>query len=179
MQIIKIGICVDNNDPKGLNRIRYSEYNEGSNKESFLKYQPWDDNDPFIAGPFLPTNINHVPSVSQSVRIISYDTDKTLVNIEYIAGPFSTNYDYESQTFSQQTSSLTFGQAIVGFMLTKVLLSELKYIFDDTPVAVAVPNKELLKEKDILNYFLKLNTSGKPMDVAHLNKIEKQFKELV
>lgn len=56
---------------------------------------------------------------------------------------------------------------------------ELKYIFDDTPVAVAVSKKELLKEKDILNYFLKLNTSGKPMDVAHLNKIEKQFKELV
>lgn len=112
MQIIKIATCIDNNDPKGLNRIRYIDYDETIGaKENALKYEPWDDNDPFIAGPFLPTNINHIPSVSQAVRIIRYDTGKTLINVEYIAGPFSTNYDYESQTFSQQTSSLTFGQA--------------------------------------------------------------------
>jgi hypothetical protein len=111
MQIVKLGICIDNTDPKGLNRIRYSEVPEGAKKASALKYEPWDDMDPFIAGPFLPTNINHVPSEGQAVRIISYDTDKTVVNVEYIAGPFSTNHDFESQTFSQQTSSLTFGQA--------------------------------------------------------------------
>lgn len=54
----------------------------------------------------------------------------------------------------------------------------LKYTFDDTSVAVAVTRKENLKEKDILNYFLKLNTSGKPVDIAHLNKIEKRYNEL-
>jgi hypothetical protein len=54
----------------------------------------------------------------------------------------------------------------------------LKYVFEDTSVAVACTRKESLKEKDILNYFLKLNTSGKPMDVLHLDKIEKRFKEL-
>ena len=111
MQIIKIANCIDNKDPKGLNRIRYVEFSEGTKKESSIKYVPWDSNDPFIAGPFLPTNINHVPEEGQAVRIISYDTDKTLVNVEYIAGPFSTNHDFESQTFSQQTSSLTFGQS--------------------------------------------------------------------
>lgn len=55
---------------------------------------------------------------------------------------------------------------------------KLKYIFEDTSVAVAVTKKDNLKEKDILNYFLKLNTSGKPMDISHLDKIEKRFKEL-
>ena len=54
----------------------------------------------------------------------------------------------------------------------------LKYIFEDTSVAVACTHKEKLKEKDILNYFLKLNTSGKPMATEHLDKIEKRFNEL-
>jgi len=54
----------------------------------------------------------------------------------------------------------------------------LKYLFEDTSVAVAVTKGQNLKKKDILNYFLKLNTSGKPMDKAHLAKIEAQYKLL-
>jgi len=54
----------------------------------------------------------------------------------------------------------------------------LKCIFGDISVAVACTHKEKLKEKDILNYFLKLNTSGKPMATEHLDKIEKRFNEL-
>ncbi|HSE99731.1 MAG TPA: DUF262 domain-containing protein [Nitrososphaeraceae archaeon] len=58
------------------------------------------------------------------------------------------------------------------------LPSNLKYVFEDTPISVASTRKEDLKEKDILNYFLKLNTSGKPVAKEHLDKIEKRFKEL-
>jgi len=54
----------------------------------------------------------------------------------------------------------------------------LKHVFEDTSIAVAVTRKENLAEKDILNYFLKLNTSGKPVAKEHLDKIEKRFKEL-
>lgn len=54
----------------------------------------------------------------------------------------------------------------------------LKYVFEDTPVSVACTRGEDLKEKDILNYFLKLNTSGKPVAREHLDKIEKRFNEL-
>jgi hypothetical protein len=112
MQLIKLAICINNNDPKGLNRIRYINYpGDVGAKESHRKYEDWDDNDPFVAGPFLPTNINHVPEINQAVRIIRYNTEKTTVNAEYIAGPFSTNYDFQSQTFSQQISSTTYGQA--------------------------------------------------------------------
>jgi hypothetical protein len=55
---------------------------------------------------------------------------------------------------------------------------KLKYVFDDTPVAVACTNKVGLAKKDILNYFLKLNTSGKPMSKEHIDKIEAQYKML-
>lgn len=54
----------------------------------------------------------------------------------------------------------------------------LKHVFEDTSVAVAVTRKESLDEKSILNYFLKLNTSGKPVAQEHLDKIEKRYKEL-
>jgi len=54
----------------------------------------------------------------------------------------------------------------------------LKHVFEDTAVAVAVTKGENLRKKDILNYFLKLNTSGKPMAKEHLDKIEVQYKML-
>ena len=54
----------------------------------------------------------------------------------------------------------------------------LKYVFTDTSVSVACTRKENMAEKDILNYFLRLNTSGKPMDTEHLDKIQKRFNKL-
>ena len=55
---------------------------------------------------------------------------------------------------------------------------EFKYTFEDTAVSVAVTRKENMSEKAVLNYFLKLNTSGKPVAQEHLDKIEKRYKEL-
>lgn len=55
---------------------------------------------------------------------------------------------------------------------------EFKYVFEDTSVSVAVTRKENMSEKSILNYFLKLNTSGKPVSKEHLDKIEKRYKEI-
>jgi len=112
MQIVKLATCINNNDPAGLNRIRYIDYTDTvSAKESSRNYEDWDENDPFVAGPFLPTNMNHVPEINQAVRIIRYNTEKTTVNAEYIAGPFTTNYDFQSQTYAQQTTTTTFNQA--------------------------------------------------------------------
>jgi hypothetical protein len=54
-----------------------------------------------------------------------------------------------------------------------------KHIFGGTAVAVAVTNKESLKEEDILNYFLRLNTTGKPMDIEHLNKIRDRYENII
>jgi hypothetical protein len=110
MKIIDIGICIDNKDPLGIGRIRFSRYNDYVGEvERALEYTPWDKRDIFVANSFLPNNMNFVPEIGQSVKIITYNTDKDTVNIEYIAGPFNTMFDYNGQTFSQQVTHTTYG----------------------------------------------------------------------
>jgi hypothetical protein len=113
MKIIDIGICIDNVDPKGLGRIRCVRYSDyvGSKEKALKKYEPWSKNDLFVALPFLPTNINFIPEIEQLVKIINYNTSKINVNQEYIAGPFTTMFDFNSQTFSQQIDNTTYGNA--------------------------------------------------------------------
>jgi len=112
MKIIDIGICVDNVDPKGLGRIRCVRYSDYvGEKEKALTYEAWSKNDLFVAIPFLPTNINFIPEINQAVKIINYNTDKSNTNQEYIAGPFTTTFDFNSQTFSQQIDNTTYGNA--------------------------------------------------------------------
>jgi hypothetical protein len=114
MKIIDIGICVNNIDPKGIGRIRCIRYNDyvGEKEKSVKNYEEWDDYDPFVALPFLPNNINFIPEIGQSVKILNYNTDKETVNQEYIAGPFTTMYDYNSQNFTQQVENTTYGVPI-------------------------------------------------------------------
>ena len=110
MKIIDIAICVDNVDPKGIGRIRCIGYNDYvGEKERSIDYQEWDDKDPFVALPFLPSNINFIPEIEQTVKIIRYNTNKETVNQEYIAGPFTTMYDFNGQTFAQQIENTTYG----------------------------------------------------------------------
>ena len=114
MKIIDIGKCVDNVDPLGIGRIRVIRYNEmPGQREKAIDYEPWSDRDLFIANPFLPNNINFIPEINQSVKIIQYNTDKDTVNVEYIAGPFTTMYDYNGQTFSQQVANTTYGVSVL------------------------------------------------------------------
>jgi hypothetical protein len=113
MKIVDIGKCIDNIDPKGMGRIRVKRYNDmGGQIENAIDYEPWSERDLFVASPFLPTNINFVPEIDQSVKIITYNTEKSTVNVEYIAGPFTTMYDYHSQTFSQQVTNTTYGNSV-------------------------------------------------------------------
>jgi len=110
MKIIDIGKCIDNVDPLGIGRIRVSRYNEYTGqKEKAIDYEPWSDRDLFVANPFLPYNINFVPEIGQSVKLLNYDTESDTINVEYIAGPFTTNYDFNGQTFSQQVANTTYG----------------------------------------------------------------------
>lgn len=110
MKIIDIAICVDNVDPKGIGRIRCVGYNDYvGEKERAVNYVEWDDKDPFVALPFLPSNINYIPEVEQIVKVLRYNTEKDTVNQEYIAGPFTTMYDFNGQTFAQQIENTTYG----------------------------------------------------------------------
>lgn len=110
MKLIDIGICVNNKDPKGIGRIRAVRYNDYiGEKEKSVDYEEWGDKDPFVCCPFLPTNINFIPLEKQAVKIINYNPDKETVNQEYIAGPFTTRYDYNTQVYSQQVENTTYG----------------------------------------------------------------------
>jgi len=112
MKIIDIGICIDNFDPSGLGAIRCVRYSSWvSQQEKALDYTKWEDNDLFLAFPFLPTNINFIPEKGQAVKIINYNPDKETVNTEYIAGPFTTMFDFNSQTHSAQVENTTYGIA--------------------------------------------------------------------
>jgi hypothetical protein len=113
MKIIDIAICVDNVDPKGIGRIRCERYNDFvGEKEKAFNYEKWGDTDPFVAQPFLPNNINMIPEVGQTVKILNYNTEKETVNQEYIPGPFTTMFDYASQNFSQQIENTSYGVAV-------------------------------------------------------------------
>lgn len=113
MKIIDIGICIDNNDPKGIGRIRCIRYSSYTGElEKAMDYNAWDDKDLFTASPFLPTNINFIPEKGQAVKIINHDTDKETTNIEYIAGPFTTVHDFNSQTHSAQVEYTTYGLSV-------------------------------------------------------------------
>lgn len=113
MKIIDLAICINNFDPKGIGRIRCVRYNDYvSEKENSVKYSEWSDTDPFVAAPFLPNNLNFIPEVGQAVKILNFNTDKETVNQEYIAGPFTTMYDFNAQTFTQQIENTTYGVAV-------------------------------------------------------------------
>jgi len=114
MQIIDIGICINNTDPKGIGRIRYRPYSLFVSEITMgIPYEEWDEQDPFIAIPFLPLHINIVPQIQQSIKIIRYDTDKDTQNIEYLAGPYTSPHDLQNQTFTSQHKNTTYGGVIV------------------------------------------------------------------
>lgn len=114
MQIIDIGMCINNIDPKGLGRIRYKPYSLYVSEITMgIDYEDWDVNDPFIAIPFLPHHINIVPQVKQSIKLLRYDTEKPTQNVEYVAGPFTSPHDVQNQTFTTQHKDTTYGGSIV------------------------------------------------------------------
>jgi hypothetical protein len=114
MRIIDNAICVNNNDPKGIGRIRYRPYGMYMSEiEGSITYDEWDENDPFMALPFLPLHINILPQKQQSIKLLKYDTDKDTQNIEYVSGPFASSHNLQDQTFIQQNRDTTYGGVIV------------------------------------------------------------------
>ena len=114
MKIIDLAICTNNNDPQHLGRIRYvTYYGTSGDIEKSIEYEEWSDRDPFVATPLLPTNINFIPEIGQAVKILTFDTEKDMVNQQYIAGPFSTMHDFNGQTFSQSIENTSYGSIFI------------------------------------------------------------------
>lgn len=110
MKIIDLGICIDNNDPLGLGRVRCVRYSDYvSEKERALNYEPFSNTDIFVAIPFLPINLNFIPEIGQAVKIINYNSEKENINQEYIAGPFTTSHNFNDQSFSTQITNTSYG----------------------------------------------------------------------
>jgi hypothetical protein len=113
MKLIDVGICVENIDPRGIGRIRCKSYSEfTSAKENAVKYEKWGIDDPFVLQPFLPLNINVIPQIGQAVKILSYNLDNSILDREYIAGPFSNSHDFLNQTYTKQLENTTYGVAV-------------------------------------------------------------------
>lgn len=99
----------------------------------------------------------------------------------FIKLPYSSELLYEILDGKQRLTTLyrfyTDQFTYKGYYYSELPI-EYKYLFTETSVAVAVTRKENLSEKDVLNYFLRLNTSGKVMDAEHLNNIKNKFEKL-
>jgi hypothetical protein len=114
MKIIDIGICVDNMDPKHMGRIRINRYSDqtGVTEGAFPDYEKWGDRDLFVASPFLPLNSNFIPEIGQAVKIINYNTEKDVVNMEYISGPFTNMHDFNGQNHTGQLKNTSYGSVV-------------------------------------------------------------------
>ena len=110
MKLINLGIVIDNIDPKGIGRVRFNHIpaNTGPSQGAG-GFEEWGNLDPFCALPFLPNNLNFIPDIGQTIKIVQYDLENDLMNQEYIAGPFTTNHDWSSQSNSEQLENTSFG----------------------------------------------------------------------
>ena len=113
MKLVNLGIVTDNIDPKGIGRVRYKVLgNQTSPSQGAAAFEEWEPLDPFCASPFLPNNLNFIPTVGQTIKIVQYDLENDLMNQEYIPGPFTTIHDWNSQSNSGQLENTSFGVAV-------------------------------------------------------------------
>jgi hypothetical protein len=115
-QNIYFGVCLDNQDPLMLGRIRVAPINEdfdqrktsvkGFDEDSKTPFKngPWSPKDPFIFLPFLPYYINQVPKPNESVMLFYFDRKRrTGKNKFYMIAPYSspTTIKYEDYRSSR------------------------------------------------------------------------------
>lgn len=117
--IIKFGVCINNDDPLQIGRIRavidteqtqgtpideidadalQKKYDESTqdvkNKYGDAEQLKWTKYDPHLLTPFLPTYINIVPKVKENIKIIFHNTKLRFQNKEYIGPTISQPQKY-------------------------------------------------------------------------------------
>ena len=122
-QLIRFGVCVDNNDPQRSGRIR-ALLTEGEGVTSSkindpLKaiekldregnYKPWSKEDPHTFDPFLPLHINVIPRKSEGIKLISFETVKDNVNQEYLGPMISQPGQIKGDNYSSGQQNTSFG----------------------------------------------------------------------
>lgn len=191
------GICFDNRDPENHGRIRVVDYNTYKNylsvnqiqdsvanaNEGETKYTPWayvTDNtllsDRYVATPFLPSNLNIIPSNGQLVRLLK-DDDGTILYV----GPITDNPIYLTSNYREERNkqksetpkeiaNKTSDTGISGFNNEQLLLGNnralirLDYINNKTS-KTQYPIIQLSKYKKSLTYKETTKTITKVKDV--------------
>ena len=126
-KIIHFGVCIDNKDPLLSGRIRgvfdssfksgsASDYDDsilesilsdtiekagkegGDPKYTSIEDIKWSVDDPHIIAPLLPLFINIIPAPKEDLKLIAYQSEKTMQNVQYlgptISQPTKYGYDY-------------------------------------------------------------------------------------
>jgi len=110
MKLVNLGIVTDNIDPKGIGRVRYNVLGvTTAPSQGAGSFEEWEPLDPFCASPFLPNNLNFIPTIGQTIKIVQYDLTNDLMNQEYIPGPFTTIHDWSSQVNAGQLENTSYG----------------------------------------------------------------------
>tara|TARA_R110002020_G_scaffold68611_4_gene179480 strand:+ start:21560 stop:23287 length:1728 start_codon:yes stop_codon:yes gene_type:complete len=125
-KIIHFGVCLDNKDPLLSGRVRgvfdstfksgsAVDYDEsvltdilsdtiekagkegGDPKYTSIEDIKWSVDDPHIIPPLLPLFINIIPAPNEDLKLIAYQTENTMQNVQYIGPTISqpTKYGYE------------------------------------------------------------------------------------
>ncbi len=121
-QNIYFGVCLDNNDPLMLGRVRVAPINEDydqrktsvkgfdENSKTPFKNGPWSPKDPFIFLPLLPYFINQVPKVGENVMIFYFDRKrKSGKNKFYMIAPYSSPTTIKNEDFRSSNTHLDSG----------------------------------------------------------------------
>lgn len=121
-QQIYFGVCIDNDDPSMLGRVRVQpiiqnieaaeKSNNGfdENSKNPKKNGPWSDKDPFIYLPLLPYFVNQVPKNGESVMIFYYNNNsKTSKNKFYMIGTYSSPATINYENHSSSNTNLDSG----------------------------------------------------------------------
>ena len=184
-QIIKFGVCVNNNDPQRAGRIRaVMTKGEGlvstkiADPIKALKafdikaredksYKPWGKNDPYTFAPFLPLQLNVIPIKGEAVKIIGFGQREGNFNEEYIGPLISQPGAIKTDNYSSGQKNTSFGiqnKPLPDFAPGGVPLPEGKGCFPN-PEDIAIVGRENcdivlgMREKSIID-----ETEDKVMD---------------
>lgn len=96
----------------------------------------------------------------------------------FIRLPYGKEYGYEILDGKQRlTTILEFYNdewTYKGYYFSE-LSPMLRYKFEGLSISVAEMGDDIATEKNVLEYFIKLNKTGTPMDRSHLEKVEKML----
>jgi hypothetical protein len=166
------GVCLDNNDPLMLGRVRLAPLDENFEQRkvsannfdpngSCTTNGPWSDKDPFIHLPFLPYFINQVPKVNEHALIFYFDRRaRSGKNKFYMIAPFSSPMTIKYEDYRSARTNLASGNQNSKISLPNIKDCDGKYfdsekqgVFSE-PIDISLNGRDssdiIIKESEVL-----------------------------